>query len=75
MIETVLNNYWNGNLADAKKGAKRYSAAQITEYLKDMGYGEFNAGKIAAFLKGRGSFQEACDAEMLEKTKTSLFDR
>lgn len=67
-METVLNNYFNGNITDAKKGARRYSFAQISRYLQDFfGYGEYNAEKIAGFLKNKNNFQEAADAEFAEK--------
>lgn len=66
-METILNNYWNGNITDAKKGARRYSFAQIVEALKDLGYGEYNAEQIAGFLKNKNTFQEAADAEYAQK--------
>ncbi len=61
-FDTMINNYRNGNLTDAKSQAKRYSRRAIYEALRDFGYGIEASQAIADFLKGRGTFQAACDA-------------
>jgi hypothetical protein len=63
-----IENYINGNLADAKKGAKRVSYQKLRAALvDDYGKSLTAAGAIADFLKGQGTFQAACDAEHTEK--------
>ncbi len=63
IIESVIENYLNGNLTDAKSQAKRTSERMIIEALRvDYGRGEAEANAVAAYLKGRGTFQAACDA-------------
>jgi hypothetical protein len=62
-VNSMIENYINGNLADAKKQAKRHSYAAIVRALAyDRGWGFVEAGAAAAFLKGTGTFQAACDA-------------
>lgn len=67
-MKSMIENYVNGNLTTAKKQAKRHGLMAIVNYLKDeWGHGTEAALAIAAFLKGQGSFQAACDAEHAEK--------
>lgn len=66
-MNTLISNYVNGNLSTAKAQAKRKSYSALLVALQDYGYGPAAAIAIAAFLKGRGSFQAACDAEHAEK--------
>jgi phage terminase large subunit-like protein len=63
-INTVIDNFINGNLTEAKKGAKRYDGLKIQRTLIDeYGYSQNKAEKTAGYLKGLVSFQTACDAE------------
>lgn len=66
-MQSMIENYVNGNLTDAKKQAKRFNELRIVSALREYGYGVESALAIAAFLKGYGSFQAACDAEHAEK--------
>lgn len=61
-MNTMLNNYINGHIKEAKKQAKRYSFAAIFRALEDMGYSQAKAALTAAHLKGQDCWQEACDA-------------
>jgi len=61
--ETAIENYLNGNLADAKKQAKRIAWPNLYAALRcEYGRGEAEAAKITDYLKGRTTFQAACDA-------------
>lgn len=62
-----IEDYINGNLADAKRRAKRSSFERLAVDLMEHGYSVRSARAIAAFLKDRGSFQAACDAEHFDK--------
>jgi hypothetical protein len=62
-MNTLIENYINGNLTDAKRQARGRSFAAILTALREFGYTAEAAIAIAAFLKGQGSFQAACDAE------------
>ena len=63
-ITTCIDNYINGNLTDAKRQAKRLKSSSIYITLRDI-YGKnwVSAFAIVAYLKGKGTFQAACDAE------------
>jgi hypothetical protein len=59
---TVIDNLINGNLSDARKGAKRYSFSRLTDICMDeYGYGFARAVLTAGYLKGLLSFQEYAD--------------
>lgn len=62
-MNSLIENYINGNLTDAKRQAKRFNEHRLFQGLRDYGYSVNAAMAIAAFLKGYGSFQAACDAE------------
>lgn len=66
-MQSLIENYINGNLSTAKRQAKRFNERRLFQGLRDHGYGIEAAMAIAAFLKGYGSFQAACDAEHAEK--------
>jgi hypothetical protein len=66
-MHSLIENYINGNLSDAKRQAKRYGTLTLLGGLADYGYGPTAAMAIAAFLKGKGTFQAACDAEEAEQ--------
>ena len=61
-MQTMIDNLINGNLADAKRQAKRFPAWQIRDSLTDAGYSLNKAALTADWLKGRDCWQEACDA-------------
>lgn len=65
-MQSLLENYINGNLSDAKRQAKSRSFMSIVNFLRDY-YSAETTLAIASFLKGRGTFQAACDAEHAEK--------
>lgn len=66
--EQIADDYINGNLTDAKKRARRLTGLALMQHFQDhCGYSADTAAKIAAYLKGVGSFQAACDAEHAEK--------
>ena len=68
--DNVIENYLNGNLADAKKRARRVGWETLLEALiNDYDKSGETAFKIVSFLKGTGSFQAACDAEFADKNK------
>jgi len=61
-MNSILQNYVNGNLSTAKQQAKRYGLTKLLAFLGDH-YAPSAAQAVALFLKGKGSFQAACDAE------------
>lgn len=62
-MNSLIENYVNGNLATAKAKAKRFGFMAILTALRDeYGYSSDKAIATAAFLKGQGTFQAACDA-------------
>lgn len=63
-MENLINNFINGNLETAKKQAKRYGAEKIRDaFIEEAGYSFEKAQRTADYLKGKGTFQDACDAE------------
>lgn len=62
-IEDVLENLENGNLTDAKRGAKKFTSFRISMYARQILCWPFDRSvKAAAYLKGQASFQTYCDA-------------
>ena len=63
-MTTLINNYINGNISDARKQAKRYCISKVREALiEEAGYSFKKATLTAEFLKTGEGWQEACDAE------------
>ena len=63
-MNTLIENYINGNLTTARKQAKRYSQSAIRHALQDeYGYSPIKAALTAAWLKTGEGWQEACDAD------------
>jgi len=63
IVEIILEAYFMGNTGAAKSAAKRTSERMIEQALReDYGRTESEARAVAAYLKGRGTFQAACDA-------------
>ncbi len=58
-METVIDNLINGNLTDAKKGAKKYSLKNLYQYLLELGWTRAKASAAAQYLKHPS--QEAYD--------------
>jgi len=62
-METVFANLINGNIADAKRGAKRFSRDNLAGYARDvLGYSLTKSILAAMFLKGEDVWQKYCDA-------------
>lgn len=57
-----IDDFINGNLTDAKLAARRKSWCEIYEALIAQGKGHAEAKAVANYLKGKGTFQEACNA-------------
>lgn len=63
-----LDNYFNGNLEDAKRQAKRLGFGRLYDALRThYGKGHKAAFAIVKYLKGKGTFQAAANAESKEK--------
>lgn len=62
-MQTMIDNYLNGNLTDAKRQAKRFSVASIRAALEECGYSFRKATLTAEYLKTGNGFQLACDAD------------
>jgi hypothetical protein len=62
-METLINNFVNGNNTIAKKQAKRFAAWRIREALMESAGWTANRAALAAdWLKGRDCWQAYCDA-------------
>ena len=62
-MKTLIANYLNGNLAEARRAAKRFTFANITCNLVDsLGYSPEKAKLTAHWLKTGVGYQAACDA-------------
>jgi hypothetical protein len=62
-MNSLLENFLNGNLTEAKKQARRYSLQKIRHTLQDeYGFSPLKAALTACYLKTGEGFQEACDS-------------
>lgn len=62
--EAVFNDLINGNLTDAKRRARRFTAFRLSMYARQCLFWSLDRSvKAAAYLKGGCSFQEYCDAK------------
>ena len=62
-IETMIENYINGNLADARRQSKRFTEREIRWELRERyDWSEYKSFVSARWLKGGDCWQEACDA-------------
>lgn len=62
-MNSILNNYLNGNLTLARAQSTRHGWRSLFVFLRDEGgMGEGEARAVADYLKDNGSFQAACDA-------------
>lgn len=62
-MQTMIDNFINGNLTTARKQARRFSVWNIREAFIEIGYSMEKATLTADWLKGRDCFQAACDAD------------
>lgn len=63
-MQKVFNNLINGNLEDAKKGAKRYSGKKLCAYAtEELGWSFAVASAASGYLVGALKFQAYCDAK------------
>lgn len=63
-MKTLISNFENGNLTEARKSAKRFSHKAIRAALQYLlGYSLNKAALTADWLKTGKGFQAACDAE------------
>lgn len=63
-MQTMIENYINGNLTAAKIQATRYGFANIYEYCRnELGWTIDKSDAVTSYLKGKGTFQRAADAE------------
>lgn len=62
-MQTLLDNFINGNLTIAKKQAKRFKEYAIREAFQEIGYSQNKAQLTTDWLKGRDCWQAACDAD------------
>ena len=61
-IQTIIDNYINGNLTDAQKGAKRVSLQALVNFLEmNWGYDYNKALLTACYLKNQISFGDLCN--------------
>ncbi len=67
-MNSMIQNYINGNLTTARGQAAHRSFASILTALRDYGFGAESSIAIASYLKGLGTFQQACDAEFAERS-------
>lgn len=62
-MESLINNFINGNLSTAQKQATRFGLQKIRDAFIEIGYSFEKAQRTADYLKGKGTFQDACDAK------------
>ena len=60
-MNSLIDNYENGNLKDAKRQAKRYGLEKLKNQLIERGYETTKANIIAYYLKSKIDFQAHCD--------------
>jgi len=61
-MNSLISNYLNGNLTTAKNKAKHFGFVRLITALREYGFSAEKAIATAAYLKGQGTFQAACDA-------------
>ena len=63
-LSRMFDNLLNGNIADAKKQAKRVSIFSIYSYaIEALGYSCARANTTAYFLKGHTTWEHFCKCE------------
>jgi hypothetical protein len=62
-MKSLIENFINGNITDARRSSKRFSCEAIASALVDFcGYSIKKATLSARYLKTGDGFQAACDA-------------
>lgn len=63
-LARVFENLENGNLDDARRGAKRFTEFRLAMFARRFLFWPMVKSLAAAqYLKGEGSFQEYCDSK------------
>lgn len=63
-MNTMIDNFINGNITIARKQAKRFGGERIASALvEDYGFSENKARLTALFLKTGEGWQACCDAK------------
>ena len=63
-MKSLIENYINGNLSDARYMARNYTLARIrSELIDSLGYTFEKAQLTAEYLKTGEGYQAACDAD------------
>lgn len=63
-LARLFENLENGNLADARKQARRYSSFRLSMFARQILSWSFDRAQLAAgYLKGEATFQQYCDAK------------
>lgn len=63
-MQTVFDNLINGNLKDARKGARRFSQSSLFGFAVGFcGWSDVKAYAAALYLKTGEGFQRFCDAD------------
>ncbi len=61
-IQTIVENLINGNLKDAKQGARRVKDSAIAAWtIENLGYDNQKARATALYLKGKITFPTYCN--------------
>jgi hypothetical protein len=66
-MNSMIANYQNGNLREAKEQAKRFSYRAIVKFCQELGWPTDKAIGVADYLKGYISFQMLCDKQENEE--------
>ena len=63
-MKRMIENWINGNLAEARKQARRHSLTRIRTTLEnEYGYSAIKSALVAIWLKTGEGYQASCDAE------------
>jgi hypothetical protein len=72
-METLLENYFNGNLEDAKRQGLHFGMLKIYDALRHKyNFNHEAAYAVAMYLKGKGTFQAAATAELKDRREQAL---
>jgi hypothetical protein len=71
-LDSIVDNWINGNRADAKAKARNTSHATLVDHLvRVRDWSHQNAHEVAKYLKGGDNYQAACDATAEERATFS----
>jgi hypothetical protein len=62
-IKQLVESFLNGNLANARQKAKRFTNTALTETLEHFGHSPNKAYLGACYLKNGSNWQFYCDAK------------